>query len=307
MASTLHVFHTLHPIYVYQCFTQPLVFLLFIIFVPIKAWYTPTVAEKITPYNPQYRNLTPKQWKKLQLHEQYAHAHWEQLNVWIRSGCLPCNPDLPTEPDPICPTWQCGKAHKWSNKSNTSHIVKNARAPGDRVSSNGMKAGTPGCLMTTSGLPSSKRYRYCSFWVNHFSQFIYVMMHEMKRAEELLRSKLEFEDFASKYNINIKNIRADNVVYTAKCFKEACLKKQQSLTFCAVGAHWQNGIAERFIFSITQCACTILLQAMTHWPNVITEDMRPFAVCHAMTFHNASIRRDKNASPYQLFTGENAP
>lgn len=269
--------------------------------------HTPTTTEKPTPLNPQYRNLTPRQHKKLQLHERCAHAHFEQINSWIRSGCLPCDPDLATEPDPLCATCQFGKAHKRSHKSNTGHIAKSAKAPGDGVSSDGMEAGTPGRLMTTSGLPSTKRYRYCSFWVDHFSQFVYVTMHETKRAEELLRSKLEFEDFASKYNVNIRNIRADNGVYTAKCFQEACLKKQQTLTFCAVGAHWQNGIAERFIGSITQRARTILLHAMTRWPNVITEDMWPFAIRHAVTFHNASIRRDKNVSPYKLFTGEDAP
>jgi|NOAtaT_6_FD_contig_21_10742647_length_285_multi_3_in_0_out_0_1 hypothetical protein len=58
--------------------------------------------------------------------------------------------------------------------------------------------------------------------------------------------------------IKIKNIRANNGVYTAKLFQESCARSQQHLTFCAVGAHWQNRIAERFIGSITQQECTIL-------------------------------------------------
>jgi hypothetical protein len=107
--------------------------------------------------------------------------------------------------------------------------------------------------------------------------------------------------------VKIKNIRADNGVYTAKLFQKSCTKYQQSLTFCAVGAHWQNGITEGFIGSITQRARTILLHVMSRWPQVITEDMWPYAIHHAVTFHNASIRRDKNMSPYELFTGEAAP
>jgi hypothetical protein len=33
-------------------------------------------------------NLTPKQQRKLHLHERCAHANWEQINAWIRAGNL---------------------------------------------------------------------------------------------------------------------------------------------------------------------------------------------------------------------------
>jgi hypothetical protein len=100
-----------------------------------------------------------------------------------------------------------------------------------------MEAGSPGRVMTISGLPTAKRYKYCSFWIDHYSRFVYVTMHETKWTEELVCSKLEFEDFTAKYNVKIKNIRANNGIYTAKLFQESFLKKQQSLTFCAVSAH----------------------------------------------------------------------
>jgi hypothetical protein len=166
----------------------------------------PVTTSSIQDFNPQFRNLTIAQWRKLHLHERCAHAHWEQINCWIRSGLLPCNPSLATEPDPICATCQFGKAHKRSHKSDTGKIAKNVKAPGDGVSSDGMEAGCPERVMTTHGLPTTKKFHYCSFWVDHYSQFIYVTMHETKRAEELVRSKHEFEDFASRYNVKIKNI-----------------------------------------------------------------------------------------------------
>jgi hypothetical protein len=79
------------------------------------------------------------------------------------------------------------------------------------------------------------------------STFINITFHASKVATEL-----EFEQYAARYNVKIFNIRADNGVYSAQHFHDACLKQQQNLTFCAVGAHWQNGIAERFISTITQ-------------------------------------------------------
>ncbi len=201
-----------------------------------------------------------------------------QLNSWIRAGRLPCSPSLASEPDPVCAACQFGKAHKRSHKSDTGHIAKHHLAPGEGVSSNGMEAGCPGRPMTTNGLPATRQYKYVSFWIDHYSQFVYITMHEIKKAEELLRSKHEFEEFAAKFGVNIKNIRADNGIYTAKIIQDACMKKQQNLTFCAIGAHWQNGIAEWFIGSIIQWAITLLLHTMAKWPNVITEDMWPFAL-----------------------------
>jgi hypothetical protein len=52
----------------------------------------------------------------------------------------------------------------------------------------------------------------------------------------LLQSKHEFETWSAKYNIQIKSIRADNGVYAAHSFRDSCIKQQQQLTFCAVGA-----------------------------------------------------------------------
>jgi hypothetical protein len=46
---------------------------------------------------------------------------------------------------------------------------------------------------------------------------------------------------------------------------------------------------------------------MVRWPNVVAEDMWPFAIRHMVNFHNASFLRNKNASPYALFTGQEAP
>lgn len=82
-------------------------------------------------------------------------------------------------------------------------------APYVCISSDGMEAGCPGCMMTTGGLPTNKHFRSCSFWINHFLPFVYVTMHESKKAEELIKSKLEFEEFASKYNVITKDMHAD--------------------------------------------------------------------------------------------------
>ena len=134
--------------------------------------------------------------------------------------------------------------------------------------------------------------------MDHFSRFVYVTIHETKEATESVKSKQEFQDYAARFGVKLKNIRADNGVYAAKLFQDFCAKNQHHLTFFAVGAHWQNGIAEHFIGTIQSMANTILLHGMAYWPGTVTKDMWPFAVRHAVNFHNSSIRRNRQASPY---------
>jgi hypothetical protein len=89
----------------------------------------------------------------------------------INSGLLPCNPSLANEADPICTTCQFDKEHKRSYKRNIGKISDGHTAPGQGVSSDGMEAGCPGHVMTTHGLPSTKKFCFVSFWIDHNSHF----------------------------------------------------------------------------------------------------------------------------------------
>jgi hypothetical protein len=253
-------------------------------------------------------NLTKRQRQKLYLHELSAHEGFKNLNHWIRKGVFPgVDPTLSQEPDPICSACAFGKARRLSHKTHTGHISSQHTIPGQGISADGMESSTPGRPFTTNGSPSKLRYNFVSFWIDHMSSYVYVTFHASKATTELVHSKTEFEQFALRYGVSIKNIRADNGVYLAQLFKDSCMKHQQNLTFCAVGAHWQNGVTERFIGTITQWARTILLHAMSKWPAVITEDMWTFALRHAVNFHNSSVCKAKCITPHEAFTGETPP
>jgi hypothetical protein len=64
-------------------------------------------------------------------------------------------------------------------------------------------------------------------------------------------------------------------------FKKQFKDANQSITFCAVGAHHQNGIVERRIKELTLISRTLLLHAKRHWPDYITTMMWPFALKEA--------------------------
>jgi hypothetical protein len=107
----------------------------------------------------------------------------------------------------------------------------------------------------------------------------------------MVKSKTDFQHFASRYNVCIHSICT------------SCDQHQQEITYCAVGGHWLNDLAEWFIGVITQTARTLILHANFCWPGVVTEEFWPFAFRRACTFHNVSIHSDLNKTPRHLFTG----
>ena len=83
-----------------------------------------------------------------------------------------------------------------------------------------------------------------------------------------------------------KSWHADNGIYAEKDFKEAVSFADQTITFCGVGAHHQNGIAEAAIKKDTQQARTLLLHAKRYWSTVITTMLWPLALLAAVENHN---------------------
>ncbi len=130
-------------------------------------------------------NMSQQQWQKLHLHEKCNHEGFTNLNRWICAGYFPgVPPELSSIPDPTCLACAFGKARHRTHKSHTGHISSSHNWPGARVSSDGMKAGIPGRPVTTQGSPSTLHLKYVSFWVDHYSHYVYATFHPTKAAHE---------------------------------------------------------------------------------------------------------------------------
>jgi hypothetical protein len=77
--------------------------------------------------------------------------------------------------------------------------------------------------------------------------------------------------------------------------------KGQTITFCGVNAHFQNGKAERTICTLHDLSQTQLLHTMAKWPNAITTHLWPYAITNVTNILNDTLNKNKERTRIELF------
>ena len=107
------------------------------------------------------------------------------------------------------------------------------------------------------------------------------------------------------WGVIIKHYHADNGRFAERGWMDHCKNAGQTLSFCRVGAHHQNGRAERRIWELQEMGRTQLIHAQCRWPEAITANLWPYALWHANACLNAipNMQDPQKRSLKQLFTG----
>ena len=104
--------------------------------------------------------------------------------------------------------------------------------------------------------------------------------------------------------VKIKSYRADNGIFKAGEFRLDMDKQNQQITYCGVGAHHQNGLAERYIRIMVERARTCLLNAHARNDVKIPMELWTFAMRHVTNQWNATPRRNLNwLTPDEVWNG----
>jgi hypothetical protein len=122
-------------------------------------------------------------------------------------------------------------------------------------------------------------YKGGTIFVDHASGLVHVEHQITFTADETARAKLHFEKMAAEHGVQISAYQADNGVFRAHEFVQQL--KEQKIHFSGVGAHHQNGIAERAIQTVTNRARTMMLHAFLHWPEQTDVSLWPMALQYA--------------------------
>ncbi len=133
-----------------------------------------------------------------------------------------------------------------ADKRNISHI-KSATKPGEVVSVDQLESSIPGFIGQMTGKLTRQRIIGTTVYVDHASDFSFVYHQTSMSSEETVKSKVAFEKFAATHGVNIKHYHADNGRFKDNLFMKSIEEKGQTITFCGVGAHHQNGKAEKRI------------------------------------------------------------
>ncbi len=117
-----------------------------------------------------------------------------------------------------------------------------------------------------------------TIFVEHFSDHVYVyLMKDLTRSETLL-AKHAYEHFLVLLGVESKAYHTHNGQFADKGIRDDCTSSNQTITFCGVRSHHQNGIAEHKIKDITLGDQALLLHAKRMFPKYISTIHWPFAI-----------------------------
>ena len=262
-----------------------------------------TVNPTVIPSDDQDEPLLKSDQAALMLfHEQVGHCSFAQLKLMAEQGIIPRK--LAKDPPPICPSCLCVKAHRkpW-RKHKIDPKIKPTTVPGAVVSIDQLESPVPGFVPIAKGQPTVRRYRGASVFVDHASDFTYVHMHQHLTTDETIDAKHAFEHLVEQLGVRVLHYHCDNGRFAVKAFVDDVRAAHQTITFCGVGAHHENGVVERRIRDITENARTSLLRAAHRWPKAIAANLWPQAIKHVINVRNSLPRPGKTESPLSKFAG----
>jgi hypothetical protein len=138
-----------------------------------------------------------------------------------------------------------------------SHI-KPTTHPGQCVSVDQMVSTTPGFVA------KSKEYQQLK-GTNMLQSLLIttpdILIYTNIASEQTMAAKHTFELMAKGAGVQIKHYHVDDGRFADNSFLKNVELQGQTITFCGVRAHFQNGIAEKRIRNLQERACTMLIHA----------------------------------------------
>ena len=250
--------------------------------------------------------LSDDQAELMRWHYRLGHTSFNKLKLLAAIG------DIPTKLQncrvPICPACTYGKLTKrgWRTKQPPNKIEPvPIKAPGDCVSVDQLESTTPGFIAQLKGFLTSQRYSCATVFTDHHSRLSRVYVQKNLSADENLKSKRLWEAYCRSHGVTTKHYHADNGHFADLEWLADVAKKGQTITFCGVNSHFQNGISEKRIRDLQELARTEMLDAKSRWSKAIDPSLWPYALRHANDVHSVSPQLTgphKGKSPSEVFT-----
>lgn len=236
-------------------------------------------------------------------HYRLGHLPFKIIQAIARSRLLPSRLGKCRVPE--CAACRLGAAtkvpHRYKGETNKGKLQQ-ATKPGAVVSVDQLEATTPGLVAQLKGIPTVQRYKYATVFVDHFSDLSFVFMMKHLTSEETLLAKKAFEAYSRAKGVRILHYHCDNGRFSNTAFIQDVERKGQTISYCGVNAHFQNGCTEKCIRDLQQRARVSLLHAKQRWPSAIETSLWPYAIRYVNEVRNTTVQVEKQQSPIELFT-----
>ena len=254
------------------------------------------------PEDPEPASLDPHD-ELLRWHYCLGHLPFDHVKQLAQTGQLPKR--LLASKKPFCAACQYGKMTRrpWRVKGDNKDATKTATRPGQVVSVDQLESNSPGLIAQLKGKLTQQRYKYATIFVDQYSGYTFIFLQRHLTSEETVQAKHAFEQLADQCRIKILLYHAYNGRFADNTFIQDCKAQGQSLSYCRVNAHFQNGIAERCIRDLQEQTRTSMLHAMNKWKKMILICLWPYAMRHANDVANATPKKSKDSSPLEKFSG----
>ena len=174
---------------------------------------------------------------------------------------------------------------------------------GAKISTDQFVSSMKGRLFHTKGKePDSQKFTGGTIYVDLSSGYMHIQPQVSLCAQETILGKRKFERILDIHGHKAKTYLGDNGVYRSKEFMNELHKLGQEIHFCGVGAHHQNGVAERAIRTVSDSARTLMLHAALRWPEEVSQDLWPMAMEYAVFLYNRMPNQQSGISPLELLT-----
>ena len=274
----------------------------------------------VTVVHERNLNLTEPQKEWLRWHQRLCHMNFRTIQFLFKSGVLSrsaSNRQLHTamcklRSPPMCAACQYGKQRQRSTPGQTvtkvldrdGALKNNDLFPGQSVSVDHFICSTKGRLFTSKGKTKDEKM-FCGgcIFVDHASGHIDVVFQAHLNTHETLNAKLTFEQRCKDVGVVPQRYHTDNgSCFTAQDYTRQLETFAQIRSYAGVGAHHQNGVAERAIQTIMSMARTMMLHASIHWPETADPTLWPMAVSHAVFVFNHVPNPSTGVSPHDIFS-----
>ena len=265
-------------------------------------------------------NLSEPEKELLRWHSRLGHIGFRVVKFLKRTGILAHTERAKTlhrsaarmESNPKCAACQFGKQHQRSTgatrtkqvRDKAGALSKDKLMPGEKISADHFICSTKGRLFTGAGKAADDRkYAGGCIFVDHASGYIHIEFQSHMNTHETLKAKEAYELHCQDHGVVPQEYLTDRgSAFTSAGFRQHLLGFRQILSFAGVGAHHQNGVAERAIQSIMSTSHTMMLHAAIHWPDMADAELWPMAVRHALYLHNHVPNPSTGLSPNDIFT-----